>query len=95
VRLDLFLKTSRLVKRRSLARELCDSARVQVNGSEAKPAKEVRPGDRIRLALASRTIELVVLTLPAARSRTTAETVYRVISDERTEQSRDLWNENP
>lgn len=94
MRLDLFLKTSRLVKRRSLARELCDNGRVLVNGSEAKPAKEVKPGDRIGLVFTSRTLELEVLSLPASRTRPAAYAVYRVISDERTEQFRDLWEQN-
>jgi len=63
VRIDLFLKARRLVKRRSLARELCDIGRVLVNSHQSKPAKEVKRGDRIMLQFNTRSLELEVLDL--------------------------------
>lgn len=80
MRLDLFLKTSRLVKRRTVAQEMCDAGKVLVNGSPAKSAKEVRPGDILRLSYASRTIEIEVLAVPASSKnvRTPPEELYRV-----------------
>jgi ribosomal 50S subunit-recycling heat shock protein len=93
VRLDLFLKTSRLVKRRTVARELIDAGRVRVNGAEAKPAKEVRPGDRITLVFSSRTLELEVLFLPVPK-RTMSDDVYRIVSDIRNERQHELWIED-
>ncbi len=95
MRLDLFLKTARLVKRRSIARELCDNGRVLVNGHEAKPAKETRPGDRITLKLSSRIIELEVLGMPASPKKALPEELYRVQGETRLPKEKDLWSEDP
>ncbi len=95
MRLDLFLKTSRLIKRRAIAREMCDNGRVLVNGREAKPAKEVKPGDVITLKFSSKKIELEVLGVIAASSRKTPlEEPYRIKSETRLPKEKDLWNEN-
>ena len=84
MRLDLFLKTSRLVKRRTIAQEMCDAGRVLVNGSPAKSAKEVRPGDILRLSYASRTIDIEVLAVLASSKdvRTPPEELYRVAREQ-------------
>jgi ribosomal 50S subunit-recycling heat shock protein len=96
VRLDLFLKTSRLIKRRTIAREMCDSGRVFVNGHEAKPSKEVRQGDVITLKFSSRIIDLEIFGMPAASSRKTPpEELYRVRAETRVPREKDLWSENP
>ncbi len=95
VRLDLFLKTSRLIKRRTLAREMCENGRVLVNGREAKPAKEVSPGDEITLKFSTRTIDLEVTRVLAASSRKTSpEELYRVKSETRLPMEKDRWSEN-
>jgi ribosomal 50S subunit-recycling heat shock protein len=95
VRLDLFLKTSRLVKRRTTAREMCENGRVFVNGLEAKPAKEVKEGDRITLKFSSRIIDLEVLCkLSPISQKILHEELYRVVSETRLLKDRDLWNEN-
>jgi ribosomal 50S subunit-recycling heat shock protein len=85
VRLDLFLKTSRLVKRRTVAQELCDAGRVLVNGSPAKPAKEIKPGDTIRVSYVTRVIDIAVLVVPASSKniKLTPEELYRVTSEQR------------
>jgi len=85
VRLDLFLKTSRLVKRRTVAQEMCGAGRVQVNGQEAKPAKEIGPGDTLRLFFSTRTIDIEVLSVPASSKnvKDPPEELYRVIADRR------------
>ncbi len=81
MRLDLFLKLARLVKRRSVAREMCDQGRVRVNDQVAKPAKEIKPGDRIELHYASRRIGVTVLALPAAGRAVPAASCYEVTED--------------
>jgi ribosomal 50S subunit-recycling heat shock protein len=88
VRLDLFLKASRLVKRRTIAQEMCDAGRVRVNGQAAKPAKEVKPGDRLVLTYISRLLEVEVLVVPAPSKHLKAppEELYRVMSEKRTQQ---------
>jgi len=85
VRLDLYLKTSRLVKRRAVAQELCEHGLIEVNGHTAKPAKEVRPGDRVKISYTSRTIELEVLGIPVKSRNASQEPSYRILSDDRTE----------
>lgn len=64
MRLDLFLKKTRLVKQRALAKALCDAGAVRVNERAAKPSQEVRSGDRIQLQLPRRDLEVRVLDLP-------------------------------
>ncbi|MFZ5658373.1 MAG: RNA-binding S4 domain-containing protein [Pseudomonadota bacterium] len=64
MRLDLFLKATRLIKRRTLAKEVCDAGCAQLNGRPAKAGDAVKPGDRLVLDLAQRRIEARVLALP-------------------------------
>ena len=56
MRLDKFLKVSRLIKRRTVANEACDNARVTVNGRPAKASYDVKPGDGLRIAFGQRTL---------------------------------------
>ena len=88
MRLDLFLKASRLVKRRAIAQEMCDAGRVLVNGAPAKPAKEVRPGDELHLSYLTRSISVEVLAVPASSKnvRTPPEELYRVTGEQRLQQ---------
>ena len=90
MRLDLFLKISRLIKRRSVAREHCDSGRILVNGHESKPAKEVKRGDIITLKFSSRTVEIEVLVVPASSKKNSPEELYRARSDIRLPKETDL-----
>jgi ribosomal 50S subunit-recycling heat shock protein len=97
VRLDLYLKTCRLVKRRTLARELCEAGRVLVNDHEAKPAKDVKPGDRITLLFNAKSIELEVLVLPSGKPlhKAGAQDLYRVLAETKREQEDRTWIQNP
>ena len=85
MRLDRFLKLSRLVPRRSGAKELCDAAGVRVNGQAAKPGREVRAGDRLTLQLPTRELTVEVLLIPAGRSvaRADARLLFRVLAERR------------
>ena len=64
MRLDKFLKVSRLIKRRTVANEVCDSARVFVNNNPAKPAKQLKEGDIITIEYKNMTKNYKVLTIP-------------------------------
>jgi len=79
MRLDKYLKVSRIIKRRSVARDFADNERVMINVRVAKPSTEVKKGDRIVLQIGSRTTEFEVLdvrdNVPAAE----AKNLYRVI----------------
>ena len=65
MRLDKFLKVSRLIKRRTVANEACDNARVTVNGRPAKASYDVKPGDVLRIAFGQRTLAVEVLAVAA------------------------------
>ncbi len=88
MRLDLYLKVSRLVKRRTLARGLCDEGRVLLNHREARPAKEVKPGDVVTLLFSTRRIELEVLGTPVSMKKADPSP-YRIISEERLPREKD------
>ena len=83
MRLDQFLKASRLVLRRTLAQELCEAGVVLVNGMPAKSAREVRVGDEITLRRRDRQLTVKVLDVPATKqtSKQQAATLYQVIED--------------
>lgn len=82
MRLDKFLKVSRLVKRRTVANELCDGGHVQINGKVVKPAVDVAVGDTLRLRLGNRVltvqIQEVPLKVPPVQE---ASRLYHVVSD--------------
>ncbi len=61
MRLDKYLKVSRLIKRRTVANEACDNGRISVNGRVVKASYEVKVGDRIEIALGSRTVAVQVV----------------------------------
>lgn len=84
MRLDLFLKASRLSGRRSLAQKLCDAGRVSINGSPAKSAHAVKAGDEILIRRHNKLTTVRVLSVPTARqtSRNEATTLYEVMSEE-------------
>jgi ribosomal 50S subunit-recycling heat shock protein len=84
MRLDLFLKASRLSGRRSLAQKLCDAGRVSINGSPAKSAHAVKAGDEILIRRHNKLTTVRVLSVPSARqtSRKEAAALYEVISEE-------------
>jgi ribosomal 50S subunit-recycling heat shock protein len=64
MRLDKFLKVSRLIKRRTVANEVSDMGRVLINGNPAKPAKKIKQNDIITIEYANRTVQAKVLKVP-------------------------------
>lgn len=60
MRVDKFLKVSRIIRRRTLAKEVCDGGRVEINGKRAKPGAEVKEGDLIRIDFGRRQIKVRV-----------------------------------
>ena len=61
MRLDKFLKVSRLIKRRTVANEACDNGRISVNGRVVKASYDVKVGDRIEISMGARTVAVEVL----------------------------------
>jgi ribosomal 50S subunit-recycling heat shock protein len=84
MRLDLFLKASRLCSRRTVAQRFCDAGRVSINGSSAKSSHAVKAGDEILIRRFSKLTTLRVLSVPIARqiSRKEAATLYEILSEE-------------
>lgn len=82
MRLDKFLKVSRIIKRRSVANEVCDMARVFVNNNPAKPAKQLKEGDIIMIEYKTRTLKAKVLKIPSGNvSINDAPTLYEIIEE--------------
>ena len=83
MRLDKFLKVSRLIKRRTVANTVSEMGRVLVNGNSAKPAKQLKVGDIIEIEYASKTEKVEVLVIPNGNvSIQEAPTLYKVIEYE-------------
>ena len=76
MRLDKYLKVSRLIKRRSVANEACGAGRVSLNGKPAKPGAEVRPGDILELGFGEKRIREVLSTQEHA-ARADAPAMYK------------------
>jgi len=83
MRLDKFLKVSRLVKRRPVAKALCDEGRVEINGKVAKAGHEVKPGDELRIRFGQRLLHVRVEAVRENICKEEAETLYTVLSEER------------
>ncbi len=77
MRLDKYLKVSRLIKRRTVANEAADGGRVTVNGAPAKPSRDVKPGDVIEIRFGARTVKVEVLSVSENVSKADAPAMYR------------------
>lgn len=84
MRLDVFLKLSRLVPRRSLAQEFCDAGLIEVNGATSKSSKEVKVGDTITINRRNRRTVVRVVFVPDKKqvSKQAAPDLFDLISDE-------------
>lgn len=79
MRLDKFLKISRIIKRRTVANEACDAGRVQVNGRPAKASVQVKPGDTIEIAFGNKTVKAEVLDVKESIRKEDAEKMFRYL----------------
>ena len=79
MRLDKFLKVSRLIKRRTVAADACSASRVLLNGKEAKPAKEVKVGDEIEIVYGISRLKVRVTTVADVTKKQDATDLYEVI----------------
>ncbi len=79
MRLDKWLKVSRIIKRRTLAKEVCDGGRITINGRPAKASSEVKPGDRLVIDFGSRQLQVEVLATPDTIRAEAAQDLYRPV----------------
>ena len=81
MRVDKFLKVSRILKRRSVANEASRGGRVKINGKTVKPAHEIKVGDVLELGFNSGTVKLRVLNIKETVKKEEAETLYEILED--------------
>jgi len=79
LRLDKFLKNSRLIKRRTIAKEACDAGRVMINGRTAKAGTEVEEGDIIEIGFGNRRIKVEVVQVAEHVTKDQSREMYRMI----------------
>lgn len=80
MRLDKYLKVSRLIKRRTVANEACDSGRVSVNGKIARASYDVKTGDEITITFGARPLSVKVLEVKDSAFKEDAKQMYEVIN---------------
>lgn len=78
MRIDKFLKVSRILKRRTVAQEACAGGKVTVNGREAKPSHQIKPGDIVEITYASGTLKFRVVALRQTTKKDEAASLYEV-----------------
>lgn len=81
MRIDKFLKVSRILKRRSLAQEAASGGRVKINGKSVKPSHPVNIGDVVELGFNSGTVSLRVLDIRETVKKEDAEKLYEILSE--------------
>ena len=82
MRLDKFLKVSRIIKRRTVANEACDSQRVQINNRPAKAGTQVKVGDIVTLFFGDKTFKFKILNVEETIKKQDSTSMYEVIIDE-------------
>ena len=82
MRIDKYLKVSRIMKRRTISRELAKNQRVEINGRPVKPSHEVNVGDTVSVTFGRRKLTVVVKSLDEVKKKADAGTMYEVVSEE-------------
>lgn len=81
MRIDKFLKVSRVIKRRTVAQEACDGGRIEINGKSAKPSRDVKVGDIVSVSFGNSTMRFEVLSIDEHQTKQSAEAMYRIINE--------------
>ena len=79
MRLDKYLKISRIIKRRTVANEACDSKKILVNGNIAKASYEVKIGDKLEIKLGSKLLKIEIVSILEHVKKEKAENMYKII----------------
>ncbi|MGO4940882.1 RNA-binding S4 domain-containing protein [Fundicoccus sp. Sow4_D5] len=83
MRLDKFLKVSRLIKRRSVAKEVADQGRIDINGITAKSSSTVKEGDQLTIRYGNRTLAADIVRILDTTKKEDAARMYNIVSEER------------
>lgn len=79
MRIDKFLKNSRIIKRRTIAKEACEQERITINDKLAKPGSEVKAGDIIHIQFGNKEVEVKVIATLESQRKEDAEKMYEII----------------
>jgi len=79
MRLDKYLKVSRLIKRRTIANEACDAGRVEVNGKPARASYDVKVGDKVIISFGNNTVKIEVTKISETVKKDDAPLMYKII----------------
>lgn len=79
MRLDKFLKVSRIIKRRQVANDVCDAGRVTVNGRFAKPSVKLKPGDEVTIEFGNGNVSFRVLSIANTVRKEEADSMYELM----------------
>ena len=82
MRIDKFLKISRILKRRTLAQEACGNGKVIVNGKEVKPAYRVKIGDEVEIKYTDGSVKFAILNIKETVKKDEASSLYEIIKEE-------------
>ncbi len=85
MRLDKYLKVSRLIKRRTVAKDVCEGEKVSVNGRLAKPSADIKPGDIITIDMRNHILEVKVVATPQSIRAEEAHSLFEVLKDQKKE----------
>lgn len=81
MRIDKFLKVSRIIKRRTVSKDACEKDRILINGKQAKPSKEVKIGDIVEVVYQNSTLKFRVLSVEDNVKKENADKLYEVLND--------------
>lgn len=81
MRIDKFLKVSRILKRRTIANEACDGGRVSVNGKQVKPSYNVKIGDVVEIGFNSGAVKFEILDIKETVRKEKVDSLYRIITE--------------
>ncbi len=82
MRVDKYLKVSRILKRRTISKELAENQRIEINGKTAKPGHEVHAGDLVTISFGNRKLTIRVLSTEEVKKKADAQDMYEVVSEE-------------
>lgn len=85
MRLDKFLKVSRIIKRRTVAKEVADQGRITINGNVAKSSSKVAVGDQMTIQFGNRKVNYKINELQDSTKKEDAERMYSILSEEKIE----------
>ncbi|MCM2676518.1 RNA-binding S4 domain-containing protein [Alkalicoccobacillus plakortidis] len=82
MRLDKFLKVSRLIKRRTLAKEVCDQGRITINGNQAKAGSDVKAGDELVVRFGQKLVTVSINEVRETSRKDDADNMYTIVKEE-------------